>query len=84
MSDLETDTPSEATISRTLRDVVVAIYKSGKEEDLTTKRVRARAETELGLSDGFFKQPEWNQKSKTLIMEAVVCGTPISHVCALF
>ncbi|PVI07490.1 hypothetical protein DM02DRAFT_723637 [Periconia macrospinosa] len=72
MSDSETaDAPSESTISRTLRDVVIAIHKSGKVEDLTTKRVRARVETELGLSGGFLKRSEWNEKSRAIILEAV-------------
>ncbi|KAF2789340.1 hypothetical protein K505DRAFT_284577 [Melanomma pulvis-pyrius CBS 109.77] len=75
MSD--SDRPSDATISRTLRDVVVAIHKTGKVEDLTVKRVRAKAESELGLSAGFLKtSQEWKQKSHDAILEAVdkYCG----------
>lgn len=73
MSDSEAGIPSVATISRGLRDAVIAIHKSGKEDDLTVKRVRARAEQNLYLPDGFFKSEEWKQKSNDLIREAVVC-----------
>lgn len=72
MSDSGPDLPSDAAISNTLRDVVLAIHKSGKHEDLTVKRVRTRAEQELGLADGFFKTHEtWKQKSNDVIVEAV-------------
>jgi hypothetical protein len=72
MSDAEGDMPSEAHIAQTLRDVVVAIHKTGKPEDLTVKRVRARAEKELELPEGFFKNGTWKQKSNDTIMAAVV------------
>ncbi|RMZ66397.1 transcriptional regulator [Pyrenophora seminiperda CCB06] len=72
MSDSDRDGPSEAAIASKLRDTVIAIHKSGKDEDLTVKRVRARAEKELGLEDGFFKtNPKWKQKSQELIVDAV-------------
>ena len=74
MSDTETaDRPSDAIIARTLRDVVIATHKSGKDEDLTVKRVRAKAEEQLGLSAGYLKtNQEWKQKSQDTILEAVV------------
>lgn len=73
MSDSERDGPSEAAIASKLRDTVIAIHKSGKDEDLTVKRVRARAEKELGLEEGFFKtNSTWKQKSQELIVDAVV------------
>jgi hypothetical protein len=74
MSDSEAaDRPSDATISRTLRDVVIATHKSGKDEDLTVKRVRAKVEEQLGLGAGFLKtNQEWKQKSQVTILEAVV------------
>ncbi|KAF1963621.1 hypothetical protein CC80DRAFT_10362 [Byssothecium circinans] len=72
MSDSEmADIPAEATISRALRDVVISIHKAGNTNDLTVKRVRARAEEELGLPSGFLKSEDWKQKSQTLIHEAV-------------
>jgi hypothetical protein len=73
MSDIEGDVPSEAIISQKLRDVVLAIHKSGKDEDLTVKRVRARAEKELSLPDGFLKtDSKWSKQSKSVIGDAVV------------
>jgi len=73
MSDSEGPLPSEAAISQKLRDVVIAIHKTGKDEDLTVKRIRARAEKELSLSEGFLKKDAvWKQKSQTTINEAVV------------
>ncbi|KAH8726490.1 hypothetical protein GQ44DRAFT_825820 [Phaeosphaeriaceae sp. PMI808] len=72
MSDMDVDVPSESTISQKLRDVVIAIHKAGNPDDLTLKRVRARAEKELNLSNGFLKShPEWKQKSEKTIGDAV-------------
>jgi hypothetical protein len=72
MSDSERGLPSEATISQKLRDVVISIHKTGKEEDLTVKRIRARAEKELSLPEGFLKNAAWKQKSQETIGDAVV------------
>jgi hypothetical protein len=73
MSDIETDMPSEAAISQKLRDIVVALHKTGNSDDLTVKRVRTRAETELSLPPGFLKtNPDWKQKSQSAIVDAVV------------
>jgi hypothetical protein len=83
MSDSERDRPSEAAISGKLRDIVIAIHKSGNAQDLTVKRVRARAEKELGLDEGFFKSDAtWKQKSQTEIVDAVVpMPLPPANVC---
>jgi hypothetical protein len=73
MSDSETaDIPTDTTIVRAIRDVVISIYKSGRTDDLTVRTVRERAEEELGLSGGFLKNEAWKQKSKDVIKEAVV------------
>jgi hypothetical protein len=73
MSESEGSQPSEAAISRKLRDIVIALHKAGNAEDLTLKRVRARAEKELSLPEGFLKtNSEWKQKSQSTIHEAVV------------
>jgi hypothetical protein len=73
MSDSGAARPSEATISNKLRDIVIAIHKSGKAEELTVKRVRARAEKELDLDEGFFKtDATWKEKSQKTIVDAVV------------
>ncbi|KAF2195340.1 hypothetical protein K469DRAFT_649183 [Zopfia rhizophila CBS 207.26] len=73
MSDSEgADIPPAAAITRAIRDAVIGIYKSGKIEDLTVKRVRARVEEELGLPAEFLKtSSEWKQKSHDIIHEAV-------------
>lgn len=73
MSDSERGRPSDATISQKLREVVIAIHKSGNHDELTVKRVRARAEKELKLQDGFLKtDPQWKQKSQDTIHDTVV------------
>jgi hypothetical protein len=73
MSDSRRDGPSEAAISKKLCDIVIALHKSGNAQDLTVKRVRARAEKELGLDEGFFKSDAtWKQKSQSEIVDAVV------------
>ncbi|KAF2271366.1 uncharacterized protein EI97DRAFT_428394 [Westerdykella ornata] len=76
-SDDSPNVPPDSIISRTLRDVVIGLHKSGNHEDLTVKRVRARAEEQLGLPSGFLKSDQnWKQKSSDLIHEAVdkYCG----------
>jgi hypothetical protein len=80
MSDSGGDRPSEAAIASKLRDVVIAIHRTGKTEDLTVKRVRARAEQELALEDGFFKtDASWKQKSQDQIVDAVVGAVPCNE-----
>lgn len=80
MSGSERDTPSDAQIASKLRDVVIAIHKSGKTDDLTVKRVRARAEKELGLDDGFFKRDaSWKDRSQKTIVDAVVGSSSRSN-----
>lgn len=74
MSDSDSNQPSDKVIADKLRDVVISIHKSGKPEDLTVKRVRARAEKELGLAEGFFKTSStWKEKSQEQITSSVVC-----------
>jgi hypothetical protein len=68
----DSDQPSEATVRKQLRDVVISLHKAGNTDDLTVKRVRTRAEEALGLEAGFFNKPDWKQKSKDTIVEAVV------------
>lgn len=70
MSDSEQ--PSDAAILRKLQDVVISLHKAGNTDDLTVKRVRARAEQALGLLDGLLKGADWKQKSQDAIVEAVV------------
>ncbi|KZM21897.1 uncharacterized protein EKO05_0000398 [Ascochyta rabiei] len=74
MSDSEQR--SEAAIAKKLQDVVISLHKAGNTDDLTVKRVRTRAEEQLGLPAGFLKAADWKQKSQDAIMEAVdkYCG----------
>lgn len=74
MSDSEpSGRPTDASISRALQGVVKALFDEGKVEELTVKRVRTRAEADLGLSAGFFKDDQkWKQKSHDIIHAAVV------------
>jgi hypothetical protein len=81
MSDSGGDRPSEAAIASKLRDIVISIHRIGKTEDLTVKRVRARAEKELALADGFFKNDaSWKQRSQDQIVDAVVGAVPMQRV----
>ncbi|KAF1361784.1 hypothetical protein EJ07DRAFT_164274 [Lizonia empirigonia] len=68
--------PSEAAITQKLQDVVISLHKAGNTDDLTVKRVRARAEEQLGLPAGLLKGADWKQKSQDAIMAAVdkYCG----------
>ena len=63
---------SDAALESALRDTVGKIYDSGDLEELTVKRVRATAEHELRLAEGFFKQGEWKNQSKSIIEEEAV------------
>ncbi|KAK4694144.1 hypothetical protein P7C71_g3387, partial [Lecanoromycetidae sp. Uapishka_2] len=71
-SSLSDGLPSDATLERALRSVVQKVYKSGKLEELTVKRIRKSAEGELDLQDGFFKNNSaWKERSKDIIQSEV-------------
>ncbi|KAJ5594187.1 Transcriptional regulator [Penicillium hispanicum] len=74
-SEAEVDarvTQSDSTLEQGLRDEVAAIFKSGKMEELTVKRVRLAAEKKLGLVEGFFKtEGDWKTRSDQIIKEEV-------------
>lgn len=76
MSDSDSSLPpSDETISQALRNVVISLHKAGNTDELTVKRVRTRAETSLGLPEGYFKGDQrWKQKSHDVILDAVVSG----------
>ena len=76
MSDSEVELPSEAAISQKLRDVVLSLHEAGDPDEITLKRVRARAEKELSLPNGFLKSSEWKDKSSSTITAAAV-RTPV-------
>ena len=69
---MATPAPSEPTLIQALLDAVTHIYEHGNKDELTIKRVRARAEQENALSEGFFGKGYWRAKSKVIIYEAVV------------
>lgn len=75
-SDEETpdDKYSEERLEKGLRSTVASIFRSGKLEELTVKRVRLATETALGLEEGFFKgHEEWKSRSETVVKEEAVC-----------
>ncbi|GAB7346672.1 hypothetical protein MBLNU459_g1797t1 [Dothideomycetes sp. NU459] len=63
LSDVPQD---DSKIEQTLRDIV----KSGNVDPVTVNGVRAAAEEQLGLPEGFFKSAAWKNKSKDVIAEA--------------
>ncbi|PKX91922.1 putative transcriptional regulator [Aspergillus novofumigatus IBT 16806] len=67
--------PSDGALEKALRDAVAQIYRSGKMEELTVKRVRLAAERALGLEEGFFKgDSAWKAKSDQIIKDEVEEG----------
>lgn len=77
-SDEETNnssnpTPSDARLEKALRNTVANIFRTGKLEELTVKRVRLATETALGLEEGFFKaHEEWKTRSDRIIKDEAV------------
>ncbi|PYH41967.1 putative transcriptional regulator [Aspergillus saccharolyticus JOP 1030-1] len=64
--------PSDDALEQALRDTVANIYKLGKLEELTVKRVRLAAEKSLQLDEGFFKtQGDWKARSEEVIRNQV-------------
>lgn len=79
MSDSDSDIsatvkqPSERVLTSALRDAVAKIFQTGKEEELTIKRVRLAAEKKLGIDQGFFRNNDkWKGKSEQIIRDEVV------------
>ncbi|KAF2101783.1 hypothetical protein NA57DRAFT_73224 [Rhizodiscina lignyota] len=76
MSDSEPNSsarlPSDPKLEECLRDIVSRVFKSGKHEDLTLRRVRTAAEEELDLPEGFFKADvKWKDRSQEIIGDEV-------------
>jgi hypothetical protein len=66
-------TPSAKVLTAALQDAVATIFKTGKEEELTIKRVRLAAEKALRLEQGFFRNDEgWKSKSDQIIRDEAV------------
>ncbi|KAF9892952.1 hypothetical protein FE257_000544 [Aspergillus nanangensis] len=69
---IESTLPSNDVLEKALRDATANIYKSGKMEELTVKRVRLAAEKALELEEGFFKANNtWKSKSDRIIKDEV-------------
>jgi hypothetical protein len=65
--------PSDKVLEKGLRDAVATIFKTGKEEELTIKRVRLAAEKALDLEQGFFRgDARWKAESDRIIREEAV------------
>lgn len=65
--------PADDVLRKALRDAVTKVYKSGKMEELTVKRVRLAAEKALQLEEGFYKtQGDWKTRSEQIIKDQVV------------
>lgn len=76
-SSLSDGHPSDATLEQALRNAVRKVYKSGKLEELTVKRIRKSTEGKLDLQDDFFKNDSaWKEKSKDIIQSEVVRVRP--------
>ncbi|TVY15481.1 hypothetical protein LARI1_G003884 [Lachnellula arida] len=61
--------PSERVLIDKLKATALAIFNSAERDQLSVKRVRDRLEAQLGLEKGFFVQPTWKEKSKTIVKE---------------
>jgi hypothetical protein len=65
--------PSDEQLEKALRETVAKIFKTGKMEELTVKRVRLAAEKTLQIQEGFFKSNgDWKARSDTIIKDEVV------------
>ncbi|KUL84559.1 hypothetical protein ZTR_08734 [Talaromyces verruculosus] len=69
-SDSSNSIPSDDRLEKALRNTVANIFRTGKLEELTVKRVRLATETALGLEEGFFKAHEaWKTRSDQIIKD---------------
>lgn len=72
-SDSSNSIPSDDRLEKALRNTVANIFRTGKLEELTVKRVRLATETALGLEEGFFKaHEEWKTRSDQIIKDEAV------------
>lgn len=77
-SDEETNDSSKSIhlddrLEKALRDTVANIFRTGRLEELTVKRVRLATEAALGLEEGFFKaHDEWKSRSDQIIKDEAV------------
>ncbi|KAJ0426261.1 hypothetical protein BJY00DRAFT_307758 [Aspergillus carlsbadensis] len=72
--------PSDTQLGKALRDAVAKIYKTGKIEELTVKRVRLAAEKALQLEEGYFKaNGDWKARSEQIIRDEVEVQDAAGH-----
>jgi hypothetical protein len=64
--------PSERVLIDKLKATALAIFNSEERDQLSVKKVRDKLEAQLGLEKGFFLQPNWKDKSKTIVKEYAV------------
>ena len=65
--------PSDDALEKALREAVANVFKSGKMEELTVKRMRLAAENALEVEEGFFKSnADWKGRSEEVIRDEVV------------
>lgn len=48
------------------------VWRNLDSSELTVRKIRTRAEEELGFAEGFFLKETWRQMSKKIIKDAVV------------
>lgn len=58
--------PTDAELETSLRDAVRALYD---DPDASVRRIRAKAEQELAVEEGFFKHDDWKERSKEIIQD---------------
>ncbi|KAK5094176.1 hypothetical protein LTR70_004252 [Exophiala xenobiotica] len=58
--------PTDAELETSLRDAVRALYD---DPDASVRRIRAKAEEDLSVEEGFFKNEEWKERSKQIIQD---------------
>lgn len=68
--------PTEAQLEKALRNAVQAHFRNPENVESSPNALRAHAEKELGLDEGFFKSGEWKVKSKSIIQDQFVCSEP--------
>lgn len=75
--------PPSAVIEAKLRSAVEEVYSNEETRDsLTVRLIRDKVEKELDLASGFLVEPEWKERSKTLIKSwAVSCAQSMIHDC---
>jgi len=58
--------PTDSAVEKSLRDAVRALWD---DPDASVKRVRAKAEENIGVKAGFLKSEEWKERSKEIIQD---------------